>query len=133
MNILNLFKANKPSFDNTGINQSDINKAAKTVKKICAESKGENIIKTTVFDKTGAKQIEFTFKYDTKNNPFLTTPYTSDKVQSKNNVIETVGKDFTGLWDPIANPSKSKYCYNSSNFPTVQTTNIGYKYTFCYK
>ena len=97
------------------------------------EWQGENVVKTTAFDKAGIKQIEFTFKYDTKNNPFLTTPYIYDIVQSRNNVLEKIGKDFTGLWDPIANPATSKYCYNSSKFPTVQMTNYRYKYTFCYK
>jgi YD repeat-containing protein len=97
------------------------------------EWQGDNVVKTTDFNEKGIKEFEATYKYDTKNNPFLTTPNTYDRVESRNNIIEVVYVDFSGLLDLIANPATSKYCYNSSKFPTVKTTNIGYKYTFCYK
>lgn len=97
------------------------------------EWQGDNVVKRIDFDAKGFKELIIVYKYDTKNNPFLLTPHTYDRVESRNNVIEAKYTDFTGRLDLIAHPVTSKYCYNSSKFPTVQTTNYGYKYTFCYK
>jgi hypothetical protein len=97
------------------------------------EWEGDNIIKTTEFDKAKIKLTELTFKYDTKNNPFYAPFYSYNGINSRNNLLEMVSKDFTGVSNPSVNTFTLKYTYNSSNFPTVQTTNGLYKYTYCYK
>ena len=104
-----------------------------TLRTTIYEWQGENIISETDFDEKGVKEWTFFYKYDNKNNPFFNTVYTYTKVQSRNNVIESSAKDFSGRLDLIANPATRKYRYNSSSFPTIETNNLSYKRTICYK
>jgi hypothetical protein len=97
------------------------------------EWENDNVVKTTQFDENKIKLWSFFYKYDNKNNPFLNTPYTYERVESRNNVVEFAAQDFSGLLDLIANPGTRKYRYNSSNFPTIETNNLSYKRTICYK
>ena len=93
----------------------------------------DNVVRITDYDGNKTKLHLFSFKYDDKKNPFLTTVYTYDEVQSRNNIVESSVIDFSGRLDLIANPITRKYRYNSSNFPTLETNNAESKKVICYK
>jgi hypothetical protein len=97
------------------------------------EWQNDNIKNATYFDEKNNKMYIFSYKYDIKNNPIFNTIYTYDGVQSRNNIIESTAQDFSGRLDLIANPATHKFRYNASGFPTIETNNLNFQRTYCYK
>jgi hypothetical protein len=96
---------------------------------------GGNIVKMKEFDNNKKLNFEATLQYDDRKNPFKDLPTNIDNVLylTNNNIVNNLGKDFTGLWDPVVNPTKTKYKYNNLDFPYEFQLNYEYKATIFYR
>jgi hypothetical protein len=92
-----------------------------------------NLTHTESYDKKGFKTFESFLSYDNKKNYLEKLPFDGYRILTKNNLVESLGKDYVGNWDPIANPMKFQYCYNSQGYPTKIKDNIGNITTIDYK
>ncbi|MEX0721234.1 MAG: hypothetical protein WD511_02240 [Balneolaceae bacterium] len=78
-----------------------------------------NITKTQRFSSEDKLDIEFFYNYDEKYNfkkdspLFVTDPFSL----TQNNVTRYNAKDYTGLYDPVCNPCRTFYNYNSEGLP----------------
>ncbi len=92
-----------------------------------------NITKASTYNKKGILTFESFLTYDNKKNYLEKMPFDGYRILTSNNIIESLGKDYVGTWDPIANPVKYQYCYNSEGYPTLIKNNYGSTTTIIYK
>ncbi len=96
--------------------------------------KDGNIVQVDRYNGTSLLQ-EFYLVYDNKAalNLESASALGHPEAATKNNIISTDWKDYTGLLDTACKPCTVSYQYSANGFPTSLTTNWSYSATFNYR
>ncbi|MCE7995038.1 MAG: hypothetical protein HEP71_23875 [Roseivirga sp.] len=95
---------------------------------------GGNVVQLDRYNGTALQQ-EFFLTYDNKVAANLESFVSLGRPEAatRNNIINTDWKDYTGLLDTACKPCTVSYEYSSNGIPTALTTNWSYSATFTYE
>lgn len=93
-----------------------------------------NVVQVDRYNDTSLQQ-EFFLTYDNQTSINLESFVSlgHPEVSTKNNIISTDWKDYTGLLDTACKPCTVSYQYSSNGLPIALATNWSYSATFTYK
>jgi len=94
---------------------------------------GDDMVHQKDYDGDGNLTHEWFNEYDDMLNPFCYVTPWPDLPQSRNNLLKSTAKDYTGLLDLLANPLEFSYEYNPDGLPNKESTNWGRERVFEYE